>query len=170
MLGQNCHIAVQTGMAMGFLLVPSTILAGSYGPSGVHDSSVTLFVPQEHVWCQRLETVIPLELEMHMECGDPSTEFVRSAIAGERTTRNRTLGLRSLLSNFRHTPIGHEPNQSDSDDNKRPRVTNVSNAGDPETGPDTNPQDDPKEKDTDKNKQADKNVAEAKEPPSGAVN
>lgn len=169
MLGQNCHIAIKTGIAMSFLLFPSTMLAGSYGSSGIDDSSVTLFVPQEHVWCQKLETVIPLELAAQMECGDSSTGFVRSAVAGERTSRNRSLGVRTLLSDFRHNPIGHEPNSSDSDDNKRPRVTNISNEGGPETGPDTNPQDNPKAKDTAKNNQAGNNIADAKELPSSAM-
>lgn len=169
MRDQNHKIATRIAINMCLALVPSTTLAGSYNSAGVDDSSVTLFVPQEHVWCQRLEAVIPLALQVHMNCGQPSTGIVRSAVATERTTRNRPPGLRSLVNSLRHTPIGHEPNHSDSDGNRRPQATAAINEGDPKTRPETNRQHNSRTKDRPKNKQAEKDVAKAKDQPSGGV-
>ena len=152
-------------VAMGLFLCPVEALAGSYGSAGVKDSSVTLFAPQGHVWCQKLGADIPLELQEHIECGNPSVQIVRSRVANERVTNNRSRGPLGFLRSLRHTPIGHEPEPGGSDNDRSPRVTTLSNEESPGPAPEVNLGEKPQTKDVATDEPETKNTPQTKEAP-----
>lgn len=86
-------------LVLGTLAMPAAALAGGYGVAGVRDATVGQSVAAgQTVWCPRLNSEIPFELQEQMDCGG-------APAAG----RNRP----GFFANFRHVPEGSSPNVRD---------------------------------------------------------
>lgn len=128
------------------LSLPGIASAGGYGTAGVSDASVGQTASAgETVYCRNLNTEVPRQLYVEMDCGDGVlTGFATPQVAPERfTDEPEETGFFGLPPHVRSGPTPNDDNdrprlidneRPDPDDNGTPTVP-VDKEPEPETGP-----------------------------------